>query len=362
MSNIKKRHLFPGNNTSGGFFSFYQYILSQKEAKRIFCMKGGPGTGKSSFMKKIGKHFYDLGYTIEYHHCSSDPNSLDGVVIKELNTAILDGTSPHIVDPIHPGAVDEVINLGDAFDTSLLESHKKEIMSVTQTISSNFNRAYKLFASARHIHEDWASINSSAINMNKVYQLIDELKNKILTSPHKDFGSERHLFSTALTPDGILSYSKDISKEAEHLYVIKGGPGLKKTQILKAIGHEAQRQGYFVEYFHDPLIPDRIENILIPDISTGLFTTNEISRINYNNNELDMKSFCNSEVLNNNSEKILFDKRQFDILINEGLSCITTAHELHDELETYYIGSMDFSKVDSIYENILNKIESVRNS
>ena len=132
MSDVKIRHLFPGNNTAQGFFSFYRYILPQEQAKRIFCLKGGPGTGKSSFMKKLGNHFYNLGYNIEFHHCSSDPNSLDGIVIKELNVAVLDGTSPHVVDPIHPGAVDEVINLGDAFNTDLLESHKNEIMLVTK--------------------------------------------------------------------------------------------------------------------------------------------------------------------------------------------------------------------------------------
>lgn len=360
MSDIKIRHLFPGNNTTEGFYSFYQYILSQKDAKRIFCMKGGPGTGKSSFMKKIGNHFGDLGYTIEFHHCSSDPASLDGVVIKELNVAVLDGTSPHVVDPIHPGAVDEVINLGVAFDTTSLSLHKEEIMSVTKEISGNFSRAYRLFAAARNVHDDWSAINTSALNMDKVYVLIDELKKKLLNSPHTNLGSERHLFSTALTPDGIISYNEELSAEAANLYIIKGGPGLKKSEILKAIGHEAQRQGQFVEYFHDPLIPDRIENILIPNLSIGLFTTNEISRMNYRNNELDMKELCNADILTKNSQRIVFDKRQFDILINEGLSCITTAHELHDELETYYIGAMDFSKVDEIYEETLSRIEALR--
>jgi len=361
MSTIKIRHLFPGNNTSEGFYSYYKYILSQQDAKRIFCMKGGPGTGKSSFMKKLSNHFKDLGYTIEFHHCSSDPNSLDGVVIKELNIAILDGTSPHIVDPIHPGAVDEIINLGDAFDTKLLETNKDEIMSISKNISNNFNRAYRLFAGARQIHEDWSSINSLSLNMDKVYILIDELKNKLLTSPHTKFGSERHLFSTAFTPNGILSYNINLSQEVEHLYVLKGGPGLKKSEILKTIGHEAQRQGQFVEYFHDPLIPNRIENILIPGLSIGLFTTNEISRINYNNNELNMKDLCDNGILTDNSQKILFDKRHFDILINEGLSCLTTAHELHDNLEALYIEAMDFSKVDSIYEDTLKKIENIHN-
>lgn len=358
MSEIKIRHLFPGNNTAEGFYSFYQYILPQKNAKRIFCMKGGPGTGKSSFMKKLGNHFGNLGYTIEFHHCSSDPSSLDSVVIKELNTAILDGTAPHVVDPIHPGAVDEVINLGIAFDTTALSSHKEEIMELTKEISGNFQRAYRLFAGAKCIHDDWAAINTSALYMDKIYVLVDELKKKLLPSPHTKFGGERHLFSTALTPDGIISYNEELSNEVANIYVLKGGPGLQKSEILKYIGHEAQRQGQFVEYFHDPLIPDKIENILIPDLSLGLFTTNEISRITYNNNELNMKELCNSDILTKNSQRILFDKRHFDILINEGLSCITTAHELHDELETYYIGAMDFSKVDEIYQNTLSKIES----
>ena len=52
MTTLKERHLFPGGNTSKGFYSFYRYVLSQDDAKRILCIKGGPGTGKSQLMKK----------------------------------------------------------------------------------------------------------------------------------------------------------------------------------------------------------------------------------------------------------------------------------------------------------------------
>lgn len=92
----KIRNVFPGGNTSYGFYSFYQYVISQDTARRKFCIKGGPGTGKSTLMKKVGEFFNSKGYDIEYHHCSSDNNSLDGVVIKGLNVAIVDGTSPHV--------------------------------------------------------------------------------------------------------------------------------------------------------------------------------------------------------------------------------------------------------------------------
>ncbi len=95
MSKGKIRHMFPGGNTSQGFFSYYDYILRQEEATRIICIKGGPGVGKSTFMKKIGEEMQDRGYEVEYMHCSSDNYSLDGVVIPTIKVALLDGTAPH---------------------------------------------------------------------------------------------------------------------------------------------------------------------------------------------------------------------------------------------------------------------------
>ena len=35
----KERHMYPGNNTPLGFFSYYQYILGQREADKIICIK-----------------------------------------------------------------------------------------------------------------------------------------------------------------------------------------------------------------------------------------------------------------------------------------------------------------------------------
>lgn len=358
MSEYKSRHLFPGGNTSNGFYSFYKYIVPLTDSNRVICLKGGPGTGKSSFMKKIGKYFGDLGYSIEYHHCSSDNDSLDGVVISELNVAILDGTSPHIVDPVYPGAVDEIINLGEAFNIDSLTTNRDAIINITEEISKNFARAYKFFESAKYIHDDWASLNSEAVDFDKILNLVEELKSKILTGNATSYGKERHIFSTAFTPNGIISYNSGLALECDNLYVLKGGPGLKKSYILKEIGTEAQKEGHYVEYFHDPLVTDRIENIIIPDIKTGVFTSNEISRLNYNGYIYNLKEFCNSNVLFNNSSEILYDKREFDKILNKGLSCITNSHILHDRLEEYYIGAMNFDVVDQMYENTIKMIKT----
>lgn len=47
-------------------------------------------------MKHVGAEMLDKSYDLEYLHCSSDSNSLDGVKVPELKIAFIDGTAPHI--------------------------------------------------------------------------------------------------------------------------------------------------------------------------------------------------------------------------------------------------------------------------
>ncbi len=362
MTNYKERHLFPGGNTSKGFYSFYRYILTQEDSRRIICLKGGPGTGKSSFMKKIGAHFGSLGYSIEYHHCSSDNESLDGVVIKELNVAVLDGTSPHIVDPINPGAVDEILNLGTALNTDMLYKNKLQILKLNKEISRNFKRAYRFLGSAKFIHDDWSSLNSHALNSYSLFSILSELKSKISAIPLKRLGKQRHMFGTAFTPNGIISYNKNLSSDLENLYILKGGPGLGKTFLLKSLGEFMESNGYFVEYLHDPFIPERLENIIIPQLSCGVFTTNEISNLNYDGIEYNMEDYCDKSKLSNHKPDIDLNKSLFTLLVNRGLSYIIKAHSLHDSLESYYISAMNFDAVNTLYEETIKKIEAFQSN
>ena len=59
-----ERHYFPGNNTPLGFFSYYKHILGQREANKIVCIKGGPGTGKTTTINAIIRYFEGEGAEI----------------------------------------------------------------------------------------------------------------------------------------------------------------------------------------------------------------------------------------------------------------------------------------------------------
>ena len=88
-------HFFLGANTPVGFVSRFDQLADCNDNWRSLVIKGGPGSGKSTMMKKIAEHYGKLYDDVEMIHCSSDADSLDGVIVPELKTSIADGTPPH---------------------------------------------------------------------------------------------------------------------------------------------------------------------------------------------------------------------------------------------------------------------------
>ncbi len=82
--------------------------LTEGLSRRCF-IKGRPGTGKSTFLKKIAKAAQERGFETEIYHCSLDPNSLDMVIVRELGFCVFDSTAPHEYFPSRQG--DEIIDI-----------------------------------------------------------------------------------------------------------------------------------------------------------------------------------------------------------------------------------------------------------
>ena len=86
--------IFLGANSGGGFVSLYDQLLGQR-FDDLLIIKGGPGCGKSSFMREVAKKLTEDGNKAIYVNCSGDPDSLDAVLFPELRVGLVDGTAPH---------------------------------------------------------------------------------------------------------------------------------------------------------------------------------------------------------------------------------------------------------------------------
>lgn len=353
------RHFFPGGNTPQGFVSYYDYVISPN-AKRIFILKGGPGTGKSTFMKRIGAEMSQAGFDVEHHHCSSDNNSLDGLVIPALQIAFIDGTAPHVVDPKNPGCVDEIIHLGDFWNEAGITSHKADIINCNARIKSCFQRAYRLLRAARAVYDDWESINISALDLNKANAVAAEITAKILHGVHSSgAGNTRKLFASAITPDGPVNYLESLASATPNRYVITGLPGTGKASLVQKIAASVNAKGIDAEIFYCPFDPLKPEHLVIPAIGTAVVTSAEPHVYPADpaaTANVHMDDCLNRALLSGQIDHTEYDRTIYQELFGKAISSIKQAKQLHDELETYYIPYMDFNKIENLWQNTLNRV------
>lgn len=358
MAYGKVRHLFPGGNTPLGFFSFYHEIITQEEAKRLIILKGGPGVGKSTFMKKIGQEMVNRGFDVELLHCSSDNNSLDGVKIAQLSAAVIDGTSPHSVDPKSPGAVDEILNFGSFWDEAGIRAHKEEIISTNRGIGLLFARVYRYLRAAQAVYEDSAAIYECALDRGAVNIFAQKLK-QALFAPGGGVGQEgrqRSLFVSAITPAGFVNYLDDLLT-AGKVYEITCEPGLGAQRLLEEIKAEALARGYYTEAYYCAMNPNKLEHLVIPALDAALTTANRYHASTVNKTEsIDFMQFFDTQGLAARRADLQENSEQAHALYETALLTLGRAKALHDRLETCYIPYIHFEEIDAVYEQTVNKL------
>ncbi|HHY25187.1 MAG TPA: hypothetical protein GX523_00275 [Desulfitobacterium dehalogenans] len=354
------RKMFPGGVTYLGFHSYYNY-LADAAAQHIYIIKGGPGVGKSTFMKKIGEEMLKAGFDLEYHCCSSDNHSIDGIVIPELKIALLDGTAPHVVDPKTPGAVDEIINLGEYWNESLLVPYKKDIMACSHEISRCFQSAYFALKDAKNAVDEWEFYITPYQDWQRINQIYLKMKNELFkASSSRGTGKTRHLFAWAHTPQGRTQHIDTLIQGMHFLYSLAGQAGTGKSTLLARLAEDARVLDYDVEIYHNALEPDKIDLLLIPELHTALVISSEHypyrPEFSGTIHSFDLDDELDLSGLTNTLGFIDSCRNRIEESLLRAQTHSQRAKTLHDELERYYIPAMDFEAMDKKRDSILRMI------
>lgn len=347
------RNIYPGGNTSLGFYSLFESAL--EGLKRIIIIKGGPGTGKSTLIRNIGLAMVDRGYDVEFLNCASDNGSLDGVIVPSGSVAVVDGTAPHVIDPKYPGAVDEIVNLGDHWNERHLRKHRREIIETTTVIGSLFAQAYEHFKQAKEIEEEWEKLISCSMN----FQAVDSLTDKLIGEIFQVAPRVRHLFAGALTPEGATNFIENLTEDCERRYILKGSPGAGKSTLINKVAQAAVARGYSVDLFHCAFDPQSVDMVIVHGLRTAVIdgsSPHEFEPKQACDYVIDLMQFADMKVLEACKDEVTAREAQFAEALGEGLEKIGQAKEAHDHLETFYIEAMDFSGVEDTGLRVLEKV------
>ena len=369
-----ERHYFPGNNTPLGFFSNYKHILGQREANKIVCIKGGPGTGKSTFMNRIAEYFASMDEDIDYLHCSADENSLDGIVLKDRRIAVIDGTSPHITDPVTPGAVDKIVNLGEFWDEEAIAVNKSEIIDLNEETSRWYRIAYNYLSAAKSVYRSLEEIYNDDSEDSEIYKVVAD----IVGSEYGDLdislkpGKRKKFFASAITGDGVVNYITSLLGDMKRVYMIDSPVGYSNSSFMEIVTEGAIYRGLDVEVYYCPMCPEeKIEHIVIPELKTAFVTMNryhdiqpwEIPAPDESGQEIiliDMEDYMNILNIGKNSELIQSLNEEYDILLNKSVKHLSLARDAHLMVEKMYIPNMNFTQLSDMRDKLQTELAAIK--
>ena len=137
---------FLGGNTARGFYSLYGGFCLPRDGMFLWVIKGGPGCGKSTFMKRIAEAAEAEGLAAQRVRCSGDPHSLDAVCVPAWHVGYVDGTAPHVLDVPYPAAAGAYLDLGQFYDIAAVRPKLSLIVSLNSAYKSRYREAYALLA------------------------------------------------------------------------------------------------------------------------------------------------------------------------------------------------------------------------
>lgn len=336
-----KKSYFGAANGYAGFRSNFDRIFGYPKVEKLFIIKGGPGTGKSTLMRKIHRQYSDrLDCTQIF--CSSDPESLDGVLISGSGktVGIVDGTSPHVLEPMYPGAVEEIINLGDAFNVSDLSRRKDEIVALSNKKKECYSHAYKSLGSAGEVHK---YIYDNLLNCG-CYTEAEQITRGIVSTER--CGANLHTKSDLLTG----AFSKNGYTRMKNLYPSKRLVTVANDGII----------GYFVmAKIVDMLEKGSVDFTSFPsafssDLTDLILTDSTVYALT-EDSEYDVNSLLIKECFKGYDEC----KATYDHYIEEARFSLTKASEYHFLLESIYSGATDFQENEKKYDELTKRIDAL---
>ncbi len=346
---------FASANSGDGFISYFGKVFDPNSFERIFILKGGPGTGKSTLMKKAKKCALSYDLNCEEILCSSDPDSLDGIIIntQKGKLAIIDGTAPHVRDTIIPGAVDELLDLGKYWNSKALFSCKNKITELQNQKQNAYENAYAYLSSAKRLLKRKQLLLRDCINTQKLYKAVGRFFKYSKSSTA--IPSVSYKLSSAISAKG--SFRTDIYKDCFGESVAVYGPQGSSYIVLSAIKDCAALTGSDVILSPTPLIPDDIDGIFVKSINTSFFDAGN-SRPTNSEKCINAQRFIDPDALRTIKPALRSISKLYEASMSNAYSELAKSRSLHFSLEQIYTRAMDFDAFNEAVEYISEQIKA----
>jgi len=348
---------FLGANAPSGFYSLYGQLSDPEQISTLYILKGGPGCGKSSLMKRLARHAQAAGLDTQLIVCSGDPDSLDGVLLPEKRIAVVDGTAPHVVEAGCPGAVETYVDLSRFYDRAALQSAKAELLSVTAEYKNHYRQAYRCLGAAGELHRNLAESAYSEELRRRLEKRAAGIIGRELKGVSPSGGTQELRFLSAVTHKGLMHLWDTVSLQAGRVYELSDSHGLSH-HLLSPILAAARSAGLETVACPDPMAPDRLAHLLLPGLSLAFVSSCPAAPWPHRPyRRLRLDAMAEEELHRVSRPRLRFTRKVMEALTEDAIGSLAQAKQAHDRLEGIYNPHVDFDGVyhtaDRLAEEIL---------
>lgn len=323
---------FLGANSCRGFYSLYG-SFPPGEGSFLHIIKGGPGNGKSGFMRRLAAAAEEKGLEVETVLCSGDPDSLDGIYIPALRQAWCDGTAPHVTEPAAFAVDADYVNLGAFCRLPVSSPDGEQIQGLNRAYKALYRQAYALLSAAASVRDAAPEESPPAWLSGYIGGILDRELRQVPARPQPEL---RRFFS-AISCQGHVHLNEEISKLCKLIYVFDTGAPAALALVLR----EAQARGARLILSPDPLDPVRLSAVLLPDCGLAFVDPGwELPGCQH----IQLKPAPSPS------------PAPFAALMEQALEKLRQAKALHDQLEAVYKPYMDFPALDAFTAQEIEKL------
>lgn len=347
------RQAFAAANSCEGFKSYYGEVFSDGRTDRIYIIKGGPGTGKSHFMKWVARRARERGYAVTEYLCSSDPASLDGIILTREGSptlGLLDGTPPHAREPALPGVREELVDLGAFWDPVILTAHREEVAALVRKKSEAYGRAYACLRGAGSMDSLLDAMVEPLVDTDRLNALAARLLKGQPTLGFEAIPTLRRALS--MTGRHTLHSFEETSAA---LLLAEDGYGLG-YRLASAMLVLSKERGQRVMVSYDPLSPRKPDGLLYPDTGLCLLTGDGRPPEHIPVRTLSLRRFVDTEGLRAQRGELRHTARLRNTLTDTALRHMKAASEAHFELERIYASAMDFKAKEAFTRDFCTRL------
>jgi hypothetical protein len=263
-----------------------------------------------------------------------------------------------VVEPKYPGAVERYINMGSCYDTQALWPLKQEIMTCMKGYKGCYQRAYRCLDAAAEIMEDQrAVLLTDALSQKLAKRARGILSREIPRQKPDAPGQVKQRFLGAVTHRGAVCLYNTALAQRCRVYVLSDSCGLAHELLIHLLAGAAAN-GFDVIACPDPMAPDRLAHLLIPQLKLAFLSTSgplEFPGKPFRHIRLD--TAADGDIIRRCRPRLRFAKKVSAALVEEAVTSLAQAKAMHDDLEAIYNPHVDFDLVQRMAQDIWAEIQ-----